>query len=164
MVEFVRINMKKLLFSLLLTAGLALAQPAPTGFVAAGGGWNPYTTPQASGWASYGYLINEKQELYWFTTEDFTSSTKRPFTIQTSIRTGLATPLKKIGRITIMGLFDIGGASSSISSNMAGSTGSIILLRLTKNWYAVGGFRVLKINGTSGTPKLYEAGIGYTFK
>lgn len=155
----------KLLLSLLLIAGLALAQPAPPmGFVAAGAGWNPYTTPQASGWASYGYLINEKQELYWFTTEDITSSAKRPFTIQTSVRTGLATPLKKIGRVTIMGLFDIGGASSNLTSGLAGSTGSIGLVRVTKNWYLVGGFRVLKINGVPGTPKLYEAGFGYTFK
>ena len=157
--------LKKLLLNLLVVAAMAFGQSAtPQGFVAAGAGWNPYTTPQASGWASYGYLINEKQELYWFTTEDITSSSKRPFTIQTSIRTGLATPLKKIGRLTVMGLFDIGGASSSISSGLAGSTGSIGTFRLTKNWYAVGGFRVLKINGMEGTPKLYEVGFGYTFK
>jgi len=155
--------MKKLILILLGIAGLASAQPAPTGFVAAGAGWNPYTTPQASGWFSYAYLINDKQELYWYTTEDITSASKRPFTIQTSIRTGIATPLKKMGRLTVMGLVDIGGASSTITTSGAASAGSVGLFRMFKNVYAVAGFRILKISSISGTPKLYQAGLGYTF-
>lgn len=161
---------KQLLLSIALIAGFAMAQPAPvtsttvpTGFVAMGGGWNPYTNPQASGWASYAYLINEKTELYWFTTEDITSASKRPFTIQTSVRTGFATPLKKLDRLTIMGLFDVGGASSTLGSGGAGSLGSIGLFRLSTNWYLVGGFRVIKVQNVSGTPKLYEFGIGKSF-
>jgi alkyl sulfatase BDS1-like metallo-beta-lactamase superfamily hydrolase len=63
-----------------------------------------------------------------------------------------------------MGLIDGGGASSTLQTGGAVSTGSIGLFRVTKNMYIVEGFRVLKISGVSGTPKLYEVGIGFTLK
>lgn len=158
----------KLLLSIILYASLAFGQsattpPDPTGFVAFGSGWNPYTNPQVNGWASYAYLIDAKSSLWLYTTEDITSASKHPFTIQTSIRTGLATPIKTWGRLQIIALADGGMASSTLNNGAAASFGTIDMFRITKSWYIVAGFRMIKVQGVDGTPKLYEFGMGHSF-
>ncbi len=133
----------------------------------AGGGaiYDP-SARKATGWFSFAHLLDAKSGTYLFTTEDVTpvkATTSTPFTVQTSVRIGVATILKEFGRLKILGLMDGGGATIGSSSSGAASGGTIATLRIKTSFQIMGGFRVLKTTLVPGTPKLYEMGFGYSW-
>lgn len=154
---------KQLCLLLVVTAALAFGQqPPPTNFMAVGGAYNPYTRPSGAGWATYARLIDLKSETYFFTTEDITSTKQKPYIPQTSVRVGFGTKLKEIGPVKLFAIVDGGGASSSDGAGGAASGGTMATIRFGQSsMYGIGGFRILKIQNVSGTPKLYEGGIGW---
>jgi hypothetical protein len=142
-----------------------VVQTLPSNWIGLGAGYNTYARPQVNGWMSYGSLLTEKAGgIYSFTTEDITSAHTHPFTVQTSIRTGFATIVKRIGPIYILGLLDGGAAMSSVSFGGAFSGGGISMVKLGhSNWTLAIGARVLKVsNGVSQT--IYEIGLGHLYQ
>jgi hypothetical protein len=141
-----------------------VAVPAPTAnlpedFVAAGVGWNQYAIPQINGWASYARRISSG--MYSFTTYDVTSIRTRPFTAQTSTRTGIAMWLRSIGPVQIFGLGDAGAAISGSNIGGAFSGGGVIGIPLGGSGFRlVLGARVLKTS-LSEMQTIYEAGFGW---
>ncbi len=132
--------------------------------MAAGAGYNPFTRPGAAGWFSYANLLDAKSQTYVFTTQELSSSTERPYTAQTSVRIGIGTVLKQFGPVRILGIVDGGGAVAGSDSGGAASGGTMAVFSIGKSRYSlVAGFRVLKTSIVSGTPKVYEFGLGRAF-
>ena len=136
----------------------------PPNFYAAGAGWNQYAHPQINGWASMAHLISTPGVgIYSYSTYDVTSRTARPFTIQTSTRTGFATLVRRYGPVSIFGLGDAGVALSGTNLGVAFSGGGVGVIKIGKSaWCVVLGARVLK-TAISSTQTIYEAGIGRSF-
>lgn len=136
----------------------------PANFAGAGVLYNPSGSPRVTGWATFAKLLDAKSETYLFTTEDaFVASGTKPFTITTSVRAGFATKLKEIGRVKVFGIVDGGGATAGSASGAAASGGGIATIRAKGNMYIMLGYRALMLQGQSGTPKLYEGGLGWAW-
>jgi len=136
----------------------------PTAWIGAGAVYNP-NSKKTTGWATYARLIDAKSGTYFFTTED-AMPVKSPSgklldtTIQTSVRVGIGTILKEVGRFKLIGLCDGGGATIGSASSGAASCGSLLAFRASTHWTVIAGFRVIKTALVSGTPKQYEIGVG----
>lgn len=143
-----------------------MAQSPPTlpqNWAGAGGAYDPTSRPQVAGWTSYATLVSEKAGLYSFTTHDITSTKNHPYTIQTSVRTGIAVVLRTIGPLVILGLGDGGMAGSGDTVGGAFSGGGVGILRLGKTtWTLVTAVRHLK-TATGGSQNTYQMGVGKTF-
>jgi hypothetical protein len=88
---------------------------------------------------------------------DFTPAGKR---LQTSVRTGMATPIRSIGQVQIYGLADAGTATVGTSSGSAFSGGGVALVPMgSKGWQMVLGVRVLK-TAVGGSQSFLEIGLG----
>ncbi len=149
---------------MLLVAVSGYPQQLPATFLAAGAAYNPFSHPGAAGWFSYARLVDAGSGTYFFTTEDLTSSRERPYTAQISVRVGIGTLLKQIGPVRVIGIVDGGAAAAGDESGGAASGGSMAIVRVLKtNYSLVIGFRVLKTSIGSGTPKVYEIGLGRAF-
>lgn len=136
----------------------------PNQWMGAGAAWNQNTTPQIAGWASYAKLVSAKGQTYSFTSWDITSSKAKPYTAQTSARTGLATVIRQFGPITLLGFGDAGMATSV--SNFAGafSGGGIVAIKLGKTDFTINlAARVIKVASQS-NQVIYEFGFGRTSK
>ncbi len=136
---------------------------SPENFAAAGGAFNQSSKPPLAGWFSYGVKISDKGMLFSFTTHDVLLSQAKPYTVQTSVRTGLATVLRTLGPIIILGLGDAGMAAGGTSVGGAFSGGGIGIIRLGKtNWAIALGGRVIK-TANGGSQTVYELGFGRSF-
>lgn len=157
----------KLVLIAILFCSLALraqAPPAlPQAWAGAGAAYNAYAGPPVNGWASYALLISAKAQVYSFTTHDLTSSTAKPYTVQTSVRSGLATVLRTLGPIVILGFGDAGLAAAGTSAGSAFSGGGVGLIRLGKTqWTIALGGRQLK-TAIGGSQTIWEMGFGRMF-
>lgn len=145
-------------------AAVPAATERPNMWIGAGAVYNP-NSHKTTGWATWARLIDAKSGTYFFTTED-AMPVKAPSgklldtTIQTSVRVGIGTILKEVGRFKLIGLCDGGGATIGSASSGAASCGSLGAFRVSTHWTVVVGFRVIKTQLVSGTPKQYEAGVG----
>lgn len=153
-------------------AGVASPLPAsaqqqlPSNWAGAGAAYNSFASPKVSGWASYATLISEKGMIYSFTTHEVTSSTRHPFTIQTSIRSGLATVVRRFGPVVILGFGDAGmaGAGSSVGGSFSG--GGIAIIQLGKAGRTTLSVSVRNVKSNVGlgqSQQPIEFGVGRTF-
>jgi hypothetical protein len=135
--------------------------PLPQNFAGAGAAYNPIGSPKTTGWASWGRLIDAKSESYVFTTEDaILVRTGSTFSVQTSLRVGLATKLKQFGPLKVFGIMDGGGATTGLTTGGAASGGGIAEVQIKQSHYHIAvGFRIIKTNVSGGTPKMYEIGF-----
>lgn len=142
---------------------VSLAQSLPSNWAGAGAAYSDSIRPPVSGWFSYAMLISEKGALYSFTTHDITSSRERPYTMQTSIRTGLATLMRRIGPIAVLALGDAGMAGAGSSLGGAFSGGGIAILQIGHTHWTLE-LAVRRIKTTIGeTQSVYEFGTGRTW-
>jgi hypothetical protein len=121
----------------------------------------PSTQPKPCGSAVLAIMMNQKAKLYSFTSVDFTPTGKHPGTIQTSVSTGAATPLRSFGSVTLYGLGTAGVATGSGSSSGAYSGGGLLSFPVKKGSayrYNIG-VRVLK-TAAGGTQQMIELGFG----
>lgn len=133
----------------------------PSSWMGAGGGWNKASTPQIAGWASYAKLISTKSQTYSFTSWDITSVKGPNFVSQSSARTGLATLIKQVGPVSVLGFGDAGMATSS-GLGGAFSGGGIAVIKLGKTNFTIElAVRVLKV-ASQPNQMVYEFGIGRT--
>lgn len=138
-------------------------RPLPNNWAGTGAAYASFARPPVSGWFSYAVLVSEKGALYSFTTHDITSSKTRPYTIQTSVRTGLATLIRRIGPIALLGFGDAGMAGAAESLGAAFSGGGIGILQIGRtNWTLE--IAVRRIKTTIGASQsVYEFGAGRTW-
>jgi hypothetical protein len=161
--------MKLILLAAFSLPLLAQSPPAPTpantpvfyGLFAAA---QPSTTPKPSGSAVLALMMNEKAKLYSFTCLDFVPTGKHPQSVQTSVSTGAATPLRTFGTVTIYGLGTAGVATGTGSSSGAYSGGGLISIPIKSKLnglLVLVGVRVLK-TAAGGTQQQIEVGFGRT--
>jgi hypothetical protein len=126
-------------------------------FYGAGMSALPQSSPKPSGWAVLAKSLDSKAQVYSFTETDYTYTPKE---IQSSVRTGLATPLRTIGKVVIYGVGDAGVATTGSASGSAFAGGAVALIPLPKNsMMLVVGYRALK-TALGDTQQLIEIGLG----
>ena len=141
------------------------AEIYPPNWYGAGAAWNQMASPQINGWASYAHLLTAKGPVYSFTSWDVTSakSPDHKFTPQTSTRTGLATVIRKIGPVTVIGLVDGGMAAASSNVSGAFSGGGVGIITLGKSsWNIVVGAKFLT-TPLGGKQAAYQFGFGKSY-
>jgi hypothetical protein len=146
----------------MLIAALAVGaggQTLPGNWVGGGGGYSPGGSPKVTAWASLAILVNEKSQVYSYSTYDVIP--QRGAVPVTSARTGAATVLRTFGRsVYLLGFATIGAATSSTATTGSVSGGGILVYRFAASWTAECAVRA--VNG-SATNKVVEFGFGRTF-
>src|SRR5579872_6507856 len=101
----------RLMFCLCSVAVGCWPQALPANFACAGSAFNAASHPPVAGFFSYATLISDRGQLYSFSTHDVFLSQTKPYTVQSSVRTGLATVFRTLGPIVILGVGDAGVAA-----------------------------------------------------
>lgn len=152
------------LISLLAICIACSGQQLPSNWAGAGGSYNAASRPVVAGWFSYANLLSEKGQIYSITTHDLFLSQAKPYTVQSSVRTGIAAVVRQFGPITVLGLGDAGMAAGGSSIGGAFSGGGIGLIKLGKtNWSIALGARILQAATAGGSQTIYTIGFGRTF-
>lgn len=151
-------------FLLLLAALPAFCQTpdaTPTTFYAFGVSALTQSSPKPTGWVVVAHLIQKSAQLWSFSESDYTYA-KLTKQVQSSVRTGIATPLRKFGTVTVYGLGDGGVASTGTSAGfaVAGGLCAPIDLGRKSGFQFVPGWRLLH-TATGGTQNIVEFGIGW---
>ena len=132
-------------------------------FLAGGVTLLPGTTPKPTGWFAVATEVNKTQKLYSISETDYSLVTSGgKLSLQTSARSGLATPLRAFGNVTVYGLVDAGIATTGVSTGGAYAGGGFALIPY-KKFYIVVGARYLHA-ATSGSTALIELGVGKSTK
>lgn len=153
----------------------------PSNWVGVGAGFTSGATPPVAGWASYAIKISDKGPIYSFSSYDIVSGKTRPFSIQTSVRTGFATVLRQWGPVSLLGFGDAGMATAATTSATAATptksatsvaattvtgafsfAGAIVWQVGRTHWTIEGCARYLQ-TPINGNDKVYELGTGRTF-
>jgi hypothetical protein len=116
------------LLMLCLWAPQGQAQPA--NYIGLGAGYNGGTTPNLNVTASYATLISKSGGLYSFTSGDYFSARTRPFSVSSSLRTGVAMVVRGWSHFTLLEMFNAGaagGAGGVMPSLGAGAIGVLTL-------------------------------------
>lgn len=155
--------MKK--FLAVLAVLLCLAVPAFSAdafsdVVGGGASFNQYSEPQISGNLIYAHKVSEG--LYSFNLVDLTSKTAEPFTVTTSITTGLAQYVRTIGRarVYVVGTFGVSAGGEDVGSAFSSGGAAVIPLG-SKGWCLLPNVRVLKSSLTSEFQAVYGLSFGW---
>ncbi len=152
-------------FALVLLSLPLTAQTMPSKFYATFANFQTISHPELTGGAAIAIPLDQKQENYSFTTYDVTPRLiKNQFSIQTSVRTGIATSIKDIGPCRIFALVDGGYATTGESGSGAIGGGFTAVCPMFKlpSWKLLGGARIIK-TAEPGSPKSYQLGFGRSF-
>lgn len=142
-------------------AVLALGQPETRTFYGAGVAGFATSSPKPSGWAVAATEMSARASVWSFSEYDVTRvQGARPIAFQSSVRTGLATPLRNVGPATMYGLIDAGVANSSTTVGGAISTGGVAVLPIGKTLVLLFGGRVLK-TAIGGSQTIWNIGFGW---
>jgi hypothetical protein len=116
----------------LLSSLCCQAQPSnqPSNYAGIGAGYNGGTTPNLNVTASFATLITRSGEFYSFTSGDYYSARTRPFSVNSSLRTGIAMVVRTWSHFTIMEMFNAGAAGGSGGIVPSLGVGAIGVLRL----------------------------------
>jgi hypothetical protein len=137
----------------------ASAQTMPADWVGVGAGYNAGGSPKVTAWASLAILVNEKSQVYSYSTYDVIP--QRGAIPVTSARTGAATVLRTFGpSVYLLGFATIGAATSGTATTGSVSGGGILVYRFTPSWTVECAVRA--VNG-SATNKVVEFGFGRVF-
>ncbi len=159
----------RLLLALALAAACSAQSNLPANWAAMGASYNSVSKPPLAGWFAYAHLISESAQLYSYSAHDVFLSPTKPYTIMSSIRSGLATPLRTIGNCTgtclmALGLGEAGMAAGGTSLAGAFSGGGVGILKFGKtHWTLAIGGQMLKVAGGVGSQTLIFAGFGRAF-
>jgi hypothetical protein len=114
----------------------------PQDFVAAGVAWNQYAAPQISGNLLYARQISNG--TYSFTMIDVISKSIQPFTVATSISTGVGQHIRTIGRARVFLVTTVGIMAGGTDVGYSWTGGGAVAIGLGKGWNLVPSVRVLK--------------------
>jgi hypothetical protein len=117
-------------FCLLSSVFCLLCHAQPANYVGLGAGYNGGTTPNLNVTASYATLISKSGSLYSFTSGDYYSARTRPFSVSSSLRTGVAMVVRGWSHFTLLEMFNAGaagGAGGVMPSLGAGAIGVLTL-------------------------------------
>ena len=135
--------------------------------VAAGAAYNRYASPQINGWLSYVKRITTSKPIFSYSTYDITSVKQTPFTVQTSLRTGVLYVVVEFGKVKVFEFGDVGMAVASVMSGTnvgaAYSGGGGFTYELGKGWHTVVVIRELKTS-LSDRQTVVEGGFGWASK
>jgi hypothetical protein len=120
----------------------------------------PQSSPKPTGWCAYGAEANVANKIWSISEMDFVPTSAHPQTIQTSVQTGAATPLRTFGRVTLYGMGTAGAATTGTSAGSAFSGGGLFTIPIRSKWLAVFAIRILKTTTNQST--LIQLGVGRT--
>jgi hypothetical protein len=120
----------------LLSLGPLPGQAQPANYVGLGAGYNGGTTPNFNITASYATLISKSGSLYSFTSGDYYSARTRPFSVSSSLRTGVAMVVRGWSHFTLLEMFNAGAAGGAGGVTPSLGAGAIGVLTL-KNGIAL---------------------------
>jgi hypothetical protein len=150
---------------LLFLLALPLAAQAPSQkFYASFLNFQQYTHPQLTGGAAVALPLDHARENWSFTSYDVIPRlADRKLTIQTSVRSGVATTIKTIGPCRIFALVDGGYATSGTGASAAIGGGFVGVCPIGKTKFKIlGATRILK-TADPGSPKSFQLGFGRSF-
>lgn len=165
--------MKKILPFILAFPLLAQSTPSvPTGtgqsFYALGMSAFPQSSPKPTGFAAIAVLASERAQLWSFSEIDFTlvkpgapnANCNVAGCIQTSVLSGVATPLRQLDKWT---LFVLGAGGAATTGNTSGGaiSGGVILYIPVKTGSIILGYETLR--GPFGTQQIAKIGFGKLF-
>ncbi len=143
---------------ILLLATLPLA--AQSSFFGAGVTLLAQPSPKPTGWAALAMQANQKARVYSYTALLMTPAGTHPRAIQTSVMTGVLTPLRSFGSVDLDMFGSAGVATGTGSSGSAWSGGGMLIIPLrTTSYKLLTGIRVLQ-TAAGGTQKMIEIGFG----
>lgn len=136
----------------------AFAQDFAPDIVAAGVAANQGSTPNAFG--VYGHLISTPNGTYLFNQYSLTSVKFKPFAAQTSVRTGVAQFLRKVGPVSLFGVVGAGAAMAGNNVGGAISGGGFATVPIGKTkWFGLGSAELLQTS-IGGQSHEYGVAIG----
>jgi hypothetical protein len=108
----------------------AQASNQVSNYVGIGAGFNGGTTPNLNVTATFATLITKSGGLYSFTSGDYYSARTRPFSVTSSLRTGVALVLRSWSRFTLLEMFNAGatGGAGGVAPSLG--VGAIGMVRL----------------------------------
>lgn len=114
------------------------------------------TSPRPSGFFIVATELSKSAQIWSFSESDFLVVGRK---IQTSTRTGIATPLRKIASATLFAIGDGGVATTGTATSGAYAGGAILSIPLPKQLFIFPGFRYIH-SGAGGTQVTIGFGIG----
>lgn len=137
---------------------LPLLAQQPTTLILGGISASPSTRPAPTGFLAAATLISAKTQAWSYSEVDFTSTPSHK-AIQSSFRTGAATPLRVMGTTTLWAVLD-GGISTVGTASGGAFAGGLIAVTQTKHGSAVLGWRRI-ITAVAGTQDVVVLGWGW---
>lgn len=108
----------------------AQAPNEPSNYVGVGAGFNGGTTPNLNVTATFATLITKSGGLYSFTSADYYSARTKPFSVTSSLRTGIAMVVRSWSRFTLLEMFNAGAAGGAGGVAPSLGVGAIGMVRL----------------------------------
>lgn len=143
----------------LLPSGAQAQQAALVDLVAAGANWNQYNSPQISGSVLYARLISGR--TYSFNLVDITSKALKPFTVQTSIATGVGQHILDMGPAHVYAVTAFGVAAGGTNVGGSFTAGGCAVIPIKHSgWAIVPNVRVLK-SSLNDVQAIYGIGVGW---
>lgn len=127
--------MIRLLIALCL--GLLRIQAQSSNYVGIGAGYNGATTPNFNVTATFATLITKSGGLYSFTSGDYYSARTKPYSVTSSLRTGVAMTIRSWSHFMLLEMFNAGAAGSAGGVAPSFGVGAIGMVRL-KSGFALG--------------------------
>jgi hypothetical protein len=121
---------------IVLCLGLLRIQAQSSNYVGIGAGYNGGTTPNFNVTATFATLITRSGGLYSFTSGDYYSARTKPYSVTSSLRTGVAMTIRSWSRFTLLEMFNAGAAGSAGGVAPSLGVGVIGMVRL-KNGFAL---------------------------
>lgn len=124
---------------------LMLACPvfAVDDFVAAGVSWNQYAAPQISGNLLYAHRL--KDQVYTFNFVDLVSKSYQPFTVATSITTGVGAKILEMGPAKVFATTGVGVLAGDKDVGYSWTSGWAATIPIgKKGWAVMPNVRVIK--------------------
>jgi hypothetical protein len=127
------------LFLCALLRGQAQPQPAapalPSNYVGIGAGYNGGTIPNLNLTATFATLISRSGGLYSFTSGDYYSARTKPFSVTSSLRTGIAMVIRSWSRFTVLEIANAGAAGGSTGGVLPSlGVGAVGVMTLPNGW------------------------------
>lgn len=119
-----------------------------------------YGSPHVNGWASYAHRISEPALLYSFTSMDITAAHGQP---QTSVRTGVATVIRSVGPVTVLGFGESGMATTASGFGGAFDGGGVAIIRLGRGGLTLAVAARVLHTAMGGTQTVWEVGFGRAY-
>ena len=115
---------------IVLCLGLLRIEAQSSNYVGIGAGYNGGTTPNFNVTATFATLITRSGGLYSFTSGDYYSARTKPYSVTSSLRTGVAMTIRSWSRFTLLEMFNAGAAGSSGGVAPSLGVGAIGMVRL----------------------------------